>query len=84
MSNLYFTGLGSGIDTDAMVTYLMELERLPLARVEAQKKNCGPGNHAGRRSAAGWLTWSGVSGSCSVTRFTGRRLPPSTGKDRSR
>ena len=37
MSNLYFTGLGSGIDTDAMVTYLMELERLPLARVEAQK-----------------------------------------------
>lgn len=38
MSNLYFTGLGSGIDTDAMVTYLMELERLPLARVEAQKK----------------------------------------------
>lgn len=38
MGGLYFTGLGSGIDTDAMVKYLMELEGLPLQRAAIQKK----------------------------------------------
>lgn len=38
MGGLYFSGLGSGIDTDAMVKYLMELERQPLQRVAVQKK----------------------------------------------
>lgn len=38
MSGIYFSGLSSGIDYDAMVTYLMGLEREPLARVADQKK----------------------------------------------
>lgn len=38
MSGIYFTGLGSGIDTDAMVAYLMQLERQPLARVATRKQ----------------------------------------------
>ena len=38
MSGLYFTGLGSGIDTDAMVTHLLQVEAQPLQRISARKK----------------------------------------------
>ena len=37
MSGLYFTGLGSGIDTDAMVTHLLRVEAQPLQRISARK-----------------------------------------------
>lgn len=38
MSGLYFTGLGSGLDTDAMVTHLLQVEAQPLQRISARKK----------------------------------------------
>lgn len=37
MSGITFSGLATGMDTDSIVTQLMEIERLPIDRLEAQK-----------------------------------------------
>jgi flagellar hook-associated protein 2 len=37
MSNITITGLGSGIDTDAIVTALVALERRPIDLLESKK-----------------------------------------------
>ncbi len=37
-SGVRFSGLGSGIDTEALVNALMAYERLPIGRIEADKK----------------------------------------------
>jgi len=39
MANIAFGGLATGLPTDDIVTKLMELERLPLDRLEKQKSN---------------------------------------------
>jgi len=39
MANITFGGLATGLPTDDIVTQLMELERLPLDRLEKQKSN---------------------------------------------
>lgn len=36
--SITFSGLATGMDTDKIVTQLMELERLPISRLEARKK----------------------------------------------
>jgi flagellar hook-associated protein 2 len=38
VSTIYFSGLGSGIDTDALVKELMQLERQSINRVQLQKQ----------------------------------------------
>lgn len=38
MAGVTFSGLGSGIDTNSIVTALMKLERAPIERIEADKK----------------------------------------------
>lgn len=38
MAGITFSGLGSGIDTNAIVAALMRLERTPIDRIEADKK----------------------------------------------
>ncbi len=37
MSNITFSGLATGMDTDSIVTQLMEIERFPIDRLEAKK-----------------------------------------------
>ena len=37
MAGVTFGGLATGLDTESIITQLMELERQPLDRLEAQK-----------------------------------------------
>ncbi|HID69214.1 MAG TPA: flagellar hook-associated protein 2 [Desulfobacterales bacterium] len=37
MSDITFSGLATGMDTDSIVTQLMEIERIPIDRLEAKK-----------------------------------------------
>lgn len=39
MSGVTFSGLATGLDTDSIVSQLMKIERLPIDRLEAQKKS---------------------------------------------
>lgn len=41
MAGITFSGLGSGIDTNAIVTALMKLERAPIDRIEQDRKKLG-------------------------------------------
>jgi flagellar hook-associated protein 2 len=39
MANVTFSGLATGMDTDSIVTQLMEIERFPIDRLEAKKES---------------------------------------------
>ena len=39
MADITFSGLATGMDTDSIVSQLMEIERLPIDRLEAQKES---------------------------------------------
>ncbi len=39
MANITFSGLATGMDTDSIVTQLMEIERFPIERLEAKKES---------------------------------------------
>jgi len=39
MAGITFSGLATGMDTDSIVSQLMEIERLPIDRLEAKKKS---------------------------------------------
>ena len=39
MANITFSGLATGMDTDSIVTQLMEIERFPIDRLEAKKES---------------------------------------------
>jgi len=36
--SITFSGLATGLDTDKIITQLMEIERMPIDRLEAKKK----------------------------------------------
>jgi len=54
VSTIYFSGLGSGIDTDALVKELMQLERQSINRVQLQKQQLQVKADAWRDLRSGW------------------------------